>query len=117
MEKAKAQIADESTPPEDKQAAGTRIHEVMRQLQTACQQSCPTEAIVFGDINYVDPDGRKSRVAMLKDQPQNYGVLTELNTQPRTTYLPRLRNPHPDLPVPAGPDPAGRRHPESEARG
>ena len=117
MEKARAQVADEVTPPEDKQAAGRRFHDAMRQLQAACQQSCPTEAIVFGDINYVDTEGRKSRVAMLKDQPQNYGVLTELNTQPRTTYLPRLRNPNPELPVPAGTNPAGRRHPESEARG
>jgi molybdopterin-containing oxidoreductase family iron-sulfur binding subunit len=117
MEKARATLADEKTAPEDKQAADRKRHMVMRELQTACQQSCPTEAIVFGDINYVDAEGRKSRVALLKDQPQNYGVLTELNTQPRTTYLPRLRNPNPDLPTPAEPNPAGRRHPESEARG
>jgi molybdopterin-containing oxidoreductase family iron-sulfur binding subunit len=117
LEKARATIADEKTQPEDKQAADRKRHQVMRELQTACQQSCPTEAIIFGDINYVDAEGRKSRVALLKDQPQNYGVLTELNTQPRTTYLPRLRNPHPDLPAPADPNPAGRRHPESEARG
>jgi Fe-S-cluster-containing dehydrogenase component len=59
---------------------------------TACQAACPTEAIVFGNIN--DPDGR---VAKLKASRLNYGLLTDLNTRPRTTYLARLRNPHPDL--------------------
>jgi MoCo/4Fe-4S cofactor protein with predicted Tat translocation signal len=63
-----------------------------RDIQTACQQACPTRAIVFGNLN--NPD---SEVAQLKKSPLNYGVLAELNTRPRTTYLARLRNPHPDL--------------------
>jgi molybdopterin-containing oxidoreductase family iron-sulfur binding subunit len=62
------------------------------EVVTACQGACPTNAIVFGNIN--DPS---SRVAKLKKQPLNYGLLTELNTQPRTTYLARLRNPNPAI--------------------
>jgi molybdopterin-containing oxidoreductase family iron-sulfur binding subunit len=62
------------------------------ELVTACQAACPTQAIVFGNIN-----NPKSQVAQLKADPRNYGLLTELNTQPRTTYLARLRNPNPAL--------------------
>ncbi|HRC77003.1 MAG TPA: 4Fe-4S dicluster domain-containing protein, partial [Kouleothrix sp.] len=62
------------------------------EIKTACQQACPTEAIVFGDINDVG-----SQVARLKESPLSYGMLAELGTQPRTTYLARLRNPNPEL--------------------
>jgi molybdopterin-containing oxidoreductase family iron-sulfur binding subunit len=62
------------------------------EIITACQQVCPAQAITFGNIN--DPN---SRVAQLKASKLNYGLLTDLNTQPRTTYLARLRNPNPDL--------------------
>ena len=62
------------------------------EVVTACQQACPTDAIVFGDMN--DP---KSRVAQLKKEPSNYPLLPELNTRPRTTYLAVVRNPNPEI--------------------
>ena len=62
------------------------------EIVTACQAVCPTEAIVFGNIN--DPN---SRVAKLKAEPRDYSLLGDLNTKPRTTYLSALRNPNPEL--------------------
>jgi molybdopterin-containing oxidoreductase family iron-sulfur binding subunit len=62
------------------------------EILTACQAACPTGAIVFGDIN-----DRTSAVARWKATPLDYGLLADLNTRPRTTYLAGLRNPNPEL--------------------
>ncbi|HXW93146.1 MAG TPA: TAT-variant-translocated molybdopterin oxidoreductase [Terriglobales bacterium] len=62
------------------------------ELQTACQQSCPAGAITFGNIN--DPN---SQVSRLKAKSRNYGLLEDLNTRPRTTYLAEIRNPNSEL--------------------
>jgi molybdopterin-containing oxidoreductase family iron-sulfur binding subunit len=62
------------------------------EVVTACQAVCPTEAIVFGDIN--DPN---SRVSKLKDSDRGYSLLGELNTKPRTSYLSQLKNPNPEI--------------------
>jgi Fe-S-cluster-containing dehydrogenase component len=62
------------------------------EIVTACEQACPTQAITFGNIN-----DASSRVTALKASPRNYGLLTDLNTRPRTTYLAVIRNPNPEL--------------------
>jgi Fe-S-cluster-containing dehydrogenase component len=66
--------------------------DIVRQLQTACQQSCPTQAIVFGDIR--DPG---SAVTKLKKEPTDYVLLSSLTTKPRTSYLAKLNNPNPAM--------------------
>jgi len=65
-------------------------------IQTACQQACPAEAIVFGNLKV--PNGR---VSQLKQQARNYTVLEFLATHPRLTYLARVRNPNPAMPLTA----------------
>jgi molybdopterin-containing oxidoreductase family iron-sulfur binding subunit len=62
------------------------------EIKTACQETCPAEAIVFGDLN-----DRSSQVASLAGLPRAYALLGELNNRPRVRYLGRVRNPNPEL--------------------
>jgi molybdopterin-containing oxidoreductase family iron-sulfur binding subunit len=62
-------------------------------IKTACQQVCPVEAIVFGNIK-----DEQSAVSLAKAQDRTYAVLGYLNIRPRTSYLGKLRNPNPHMP-------------------
>ncbi|MCA9115852.1 MAG: 4Fe-4S dicluster domain-containing protein [Planctomycetaceae bacterium] len=75
------------------------------EMVTACQQSCPTKAIVFGNI--ADPE---SAVSSAKASPLDYVLLEELNTRPRTSYAARLTNPNPRLAEAEGHGRAHREH-------
>ena len=71
---------------------GNEKKNIIESLKTACQQACPANAIVFGNIN--DPN---SLVSKWKAKNRNYGLLEDLNTRPRTTYLAEIRNPNPTI--------------------
>jgi molybdopterin-containing oxidoreductase family iron-sulfur binding subunit len=75
-------------------------------FKSACQQACPSEAIVFGNIN--DPE---SPVSKAKANARTYSSLAYLNTRPRVTYMARVRNPNPAMPG-AGLVGAANRRPE-----
>jgi molybdopterin-containing oxidoreductase family iron-sulfur binding subunit len=65
-------------------------------VKSACQEACPADAIIFGDIA-----DEKSAVAKAKDtklSPRNYELLKYIGTRPRTSYLARLRNPNKEMP-------------------
>jgi Fe-S-cluster-containing dehydrogenase component len=72
----------------EKQGRPVRDGEIL----TACQAVCPAEAITFGNIS-----DSSSKVAKMKAEPRNYGLLADLNTRPRTTYLAPVTNPNPEL--------------------
>jgi len=73
------------------------------EIQTACQQACPGQAIVFGDLN-----GQGAAVGAWKATARNYVLLAELNTRPRTSYLGMVRNPNPEMPGAAAHGATGR---------
>ena len=80
-------------------------------LQTACQQACPPNAIAFGNIN--DPD---SEVSKLRKNKRTYGVLEEFNTRPRVQFMAGVLNPNPKLgPVAVEVEAHGNGHAASHA--
>ena len=76
-----------------KAGASDKVKIPVDSFQSACQQACPNEAIVFGDIT--EPG---SKVAKLRASPRGYRLLEYLNTSPRILYLAKLRNPNPRMP-------------------
>ncbi len=62
-------------------------------IKVACEQACPTDAIVFGDLK-----DEHSRVSQLRENERTYSLLGYLNTRPRTTFMARIRNPNPKMP-------------------
>jgi molybdopterin-containing oxidoreductase family iron-sulfur binding subunit len=64
------------------------------EIRTACQQTCPADAIVFGDLN-----DEKNPTAVMRSTKtdRRFGLLAEVGTRPRTTYLGKVRNPNPEM--------------------
>jgi molybdopterin-containing oxidoreductase family iron-sulfur binding subunit len=71
------------------------------EVQSACMQACPTQAIVFGDLS--DPQSRVSQLHKAETYRRGYALLAELNTIPRNRYLARVKNPNPVLSPPPPP--------------
>jgi Fe-S-cluster-containing dehydrogenase component len=90
MEKCTYCVQRISAARQTAQIEGRRIRD--GELRTACQAVCPTEAIVFGDL-----DTPGSAIAARRADPLDYSLLAELNTRPRTTYRARVDNPNPEI--------------------
>jgi molybdopterin-containing oxidoreductase family iron-sulfur binding subunit len=103
MDDAAKSAADPAEAESIQRRSAEQRQKKLDSLQTACQQACPTQAIVFGNLNpTVDPihgytPEYLSPVAQLKRQPLQYSLLDDLTTQPRTTYLACIQNPNPAL--------------------
>jgi molybdopterin-containing oxidoreductase family iron-sulfur binding subunit len=82
-------IVEARVTAKNEHAQGLRDSDLVQsdQLETACQASCPTRAIVFGDMN-----DERSAVTQAKGSDRNYEILEELNLGARTTYLAKIRN-------------------------
>ena len=90
MEKCTYCVQRINTARVDAKTAGVDLKD--GDIKTACQQACPADAIVFGDLN-----DAASQVVKLKSQERNYGLLEDLGTRPRTSYLAVVRNPNEDV--------------------
>ena len=79
---------------EGKRAVAKREQRAIREgeIVVACQQSCPSDAITFGDLN-----DSNSKVSLASMGDRRYALLEELGTKPRTTYLAKIRNPNPEM--------------------
>jgi molybdopterin-containing oxidoreductase family iron-sulfur binding subunit len=62
------------------------------EIVTACQQACPADAIVFGNLN-----DKNSRVSKLRANQRTYQAVADVNSRPRTTYVAEVLNPNPEL--------------------
>jgi molybdopterin-containing oxidoreductase family iron-sulfur binding subunit len=76
-----------------KAGASDRVEVPDRTIRVACEQACPTQAIVFGNV--MDP---QSAVSKAKEDSRTYAVLGYLNVRPRTSYIAKVRNPNPAMP-------------------
>jgi molybdopterin-containing oxidoreductase family iron-sulfur binding subunit len=76
------------------------------EVETACQQACPTEAIIFGDLS-----DKNSRISRLHADRRSYALLPELYTKPRNRFLAKVRNPNPKMPAITAPSAHGGTHP------
>jgi molybdopterin-containing oxidoreductase family iron-sulfur binding subunit len=73
----------------------SKLRVPVNSVKTACQASCPAEAIEFGDL--ANPD-KGNTVNLWKSSPRRYEVLKYIGTRPRTSYLARIRNVNPEMP-------------------